>query len=162
MADKNAWVPWYRRKDYKGELSEEDKRILDSFRLKEKHPSTCYEDLPDDVQSYINRIELELFDKKQESAAGKAFALTCIAVFLIYLAFIGQVYSSIFAYLSGAGIIFFAWFQYRRAWTKNANDLFPKEDGAPNQSEQGIQAEWEFDYLVRLRRQKDVEIEPDD
>lgn len=155
MAGKADWVPWYRRKDYKGNLSEEEKRALDSFRFEERHPATSYEDLPEDVQKYISRIELELYDKKQEIAAGKAFTLTGIAAFLIYLIYIDNAYYSPVAYVFSAAIVFFAWLNYRREWNKNANELFPKEDGAPSHIDEGIQSEWEQDYIVRLREQKD-------
>jgi len=161
MADKNEWVPWYRRSNYKGNLSEEEKRILDSFRLEEKHPATSYEDLPNEVQGYINRIELELYDKTQDSVAGKAFILTLVAAFLVFLAYEDLSYNSFLTYVLGAMLFLFACFQYWRDWNKNANDLFPKEDKAPNRTDEGIQAEWELDYIVRLKRQKQPERQQD-
>ena len=50
MAKEQNWTPWYRRKEYKGNLTEEEKRHLDSFRLDEKHPAAAVEDLPEEVQ----------------------------------------------------------------------------------------------------------------
>ena len=62
------FLPWYRAPGYKGHLTEDEKRELDSFRLREnkyseKHPAAHREDLPDEVQSYISNIEQELYDK---------------------------------------------------------------------------------------------------
>jgi hypothetical protein len=79
MARRNEWLPWYRRKGYKGNLTEEEKRILDSFRMKEPHPAARYWQLPEEVQSYISRLQIELYDKKQDGAAGKALVLTGVA-----------------------------------------------------------------------------------
>lgn len=44
MAKEQDWTPWYRRKEYKGNLTEEEKRHLDSFRLEEKHPAVAVDD----------------------------------------------------------------------------------------------------------------------
>ena len=39
MSKGPSWVPWYRRKDCGGNLSEEDKRLFDLFRIKDKRPA---------------------------------------------------------------------------------------------------------------------------
>jgi hypothetical protein len=56
-------LPWYRARDYKGDVTEEEKRELDSFRHREseggEHPSASYGDLPKEVQLYISKIEIE-------------------------------------------------------------------------------------------------------
>ena len=54
-------MPLYRRKEYKGNLTGDEKRYLDSFRLEEKHPATAVEDLPEEVQSYLSELELAVY-----------------------------------------------------------------------------------------------------
>jgi hypothetical protein len=36
---KTEWVPWYRAHDYKGDMTETEKRELDAFRMEPKHPA---------------------------------------------------------------------------------------------------------------------------
>jgi len=59
---KPEWLPWYRSRNYKGDMTETEKRQLDAFRAQPKHPATRTEDLPEEVRDYINGIELELYD----------------------------------------------------------------------------------------------------
>lgn len=87
MAKEQDWTPWYRRKEYKGNLTEEEKRHLDSFRLEEKHPAVAVEDLPEEVQGYLSELELAVYDAKQEGVATKAFVLTGIGALAIFLAY---------------------------------------------------------------------------
>ena len=44
------WKPRYRQRGYKGNLTEDEKRFLDSFRNGEPHPATSFEDLLGEVQ----------------------------------------------------------------------------------------------------------------
>jgi hypothetical protein len=46
-------------RNYKGNLTENEKRQLDFFRMQEKHPAADYDSLPEEVQRYINRITME-------------------------------------------------------------------------------------------------------
>jgi len=51
---KAASLPWYRSTKYKGNLTEDEKRELDSFRYREKkhnekHPAASCDDLPNEV-----------------------------------------------------------------------------------------------------------------
>jgi hypothetical protein len=66
---KAEWLPWYRARNYKGDLTEAEKRQFDAFRVQPKHPAAQYHELPEEVQSYINRIECELYDKRQDGVA---------------------------------------------------------------------------------------------
>jgi hypothetical protein len=86
---KAEWVPWYRAHDYEGNLTEAEKRQLDSFRVQPKHPAAQYDELPEEVQSYINRIECELYDKKQSSLVGQATVLSAIGGALLFLNYKG-------------------------------------------------------------------------
>lgn len=154
MPKEKSWVPWYRRKDYDGSLSEEEKRLLDSFRMKDKHPAECREDIPDEILNYISGVEFELYDLKQDSAAGTAIAISVFSAFLIYFAYTGQAYSTVGAYLFGVFLFVAAWVRYRWVWNKNAEEFHPKSVGAPNRTDEGIRKEWELDYIVREQRRK--------
>src|SRR5215213_9302385 len=73
---KAEWLPWYRAPNYDGDLTEAEKRELDAFRMQPKHPAARIYELPGEVQSYISKIEIELYDQKQERAAGRALVLS--------------------------------------------------------------------------------------
>jgi hypothetical protein len=75
---KADWVPWYRERKYKGNLTEAEKRQLDAFRTQPKHAAASSDDLPEEVQSYLSGIEMELYDKKQEGVAARAFLYSAI------------------------------------------------------------------------------------
>jgi exonuclease I len=47
------WLPWYRARNYKGDLTEAEKRQFDAFRMQPKHPAD--HDLPEEVRNYIIR-----------------------------------------------------------------------------------------------------------
>lgn len=46
-------------------MTEEQKRHLDGIRDREPHPAIEYEQLPNEAQSYINKLEMEAYDAKQ-------------------------------------------------------------------------------------------------
>ena len=81
---KAEWLPWYRAHDYTGNLTEKEKRLLDAFRAQPTHPSANFEQLPEEVQRYVNRIEMELYDQKQEAAAGRAIVLSEVGAALLF------------------------------------------------------------------------------
>jgi hypothetical protein len=61
-------LPWDRSPKYKGNLTEDEKRELDSFRFREKsynekHPAS--HDLSEEVTMYISKLQIELYDKIQ-------------------------------------------------------------------------------------------------
>lgn len=145
-------IPWYRRKDYSGGLTESDKLVLDTIRQRDQHPAASYEDLPDEVQRYINRLELELYDEKQGSEALKAISLTGVAAMLIYTGYTDTAYSESFSYIFGVVIFISAWLQYRVNWKKNSQKFIAEERDAPSLSDRGIQYEWELSYISRLRQ----------
>jgi hypothetical protein len=52
-------VPWYRRRDYKGNLTEDEKRELDHFRWLAQQPGGKHpadHDLPEEVDLYISKL----------------------------------------------------------------------------------------------------------
>jgi exonuclease I len=49
-------LPWYRARNYKGDLTENEKRQLDSFRMRPEHPAASYDTLPGEVKVYIGEL----------------------------------------------------------------------------------------------------------
>jgi hypothetical protein len=156
MAGEIEWLPWYRRKEYRGNLTEKEKRHLDSFRRGNKHPATALEDLPDEVQAYLGELELAVHDKTQEKIIIKAFALTAIGAFLIVSAYRNTGWASpLLEYFLGGSIIVFAWFGFSRKWKSNTEDLWinNKGNGAPfSRTEEKLQKHWELNEINRFRK----------
>jgi hypothetical protein len=151
------WVPWYRRKDYKGNLTEEEKRHLESFRSGDRHPAATYEDLPDEVQTYISELELALYDRKQESAVTKAMVFSLFGAFAIYSAYRDVAWlGPTVGYLIGAGLIVIGWVNYRREWKRNADALWIENNDAPgvpfSRAQEALQQNWEIAEIGRFRR----------
>ena len=59
------WKPWYRQKSYNGDLTEDQKRYLDSFRNGEPHPAVSLFELQQEVQDRIYELEFQLEDHKE-------------------------------------------------------------------------------------------------
>jgi hypothetical protein len=146
------WLPWYRRKDYDGNLTEAEKRQLDVFRTQPEHPATLSDELPTEVQNYINRIELELYDAKQSEAAGYWLSATVFAIALMAMNYHERFPSSDSYYVAGAALILFSWFWYGRVWKRNAEDFIPSDEAAPNRTDEAIRREWELDYVTSSKQ----------
>lgn len=146
------WLPWYRVPGFKGKVSEAEKRQLDAFRTQESHPAASYQDLPEEVQSYISRLELENYDFKQQKAvSGPMFASLLGAVILGVNYFGVQLKpaESIWPYAFGLLLLIVPWFVYSREWQRNADELHPRRHGGPNRADESIRTEWELDFLAR-------------
>ena len=147
---KREWLPWYRAHNYKGNLTEAEKRQLDAFRAQPEHPAARWDQLPEEVQNYIGRIELELHDKKQDEATGFAlFWSLCIVVVLV-LNYLGCLQRSTnWAYPVGALLLILTWVDCHRKWNKNSEELFPSGEGAPtNRTDEAFRYEWELNFIV--------------
>jgi hypothetical protein len=151
---KTEWLPWYRARNFKGNLTEAEKRQLDAFRTQPKHPAATFDDLSEEIQRYISGIQVELYDKKQEGAASRAFLYSAIGAGLLFLN-----YKSCFAapdlWVNSAAVLLlvFAWFGYWRQWHKNAEEFTPT--GAPwRATEEGIRQQWELNYIALSREEK--------
>jgi hypothetical protein len=88
LKEKAKLLPWYRSPNYKGNLTEEEKRELDSFRIREErdeqeHPAASSDDLPHEVNMYISKLQLERYDKIQQSLFTSCFVLSAIGVFVL-------------------------------------------------------------------------------
>jgi hypothetical protein len=151
---KTEWLPWYRARNYKGNLTEAEKRQLDAFRTQPKHPAATYDDLPEEAQRYLSNIQLELYDRKQDGLAGQAFLYSAIGGGLLLLN-----YKSCFAapdiwVNSGAVLlVIFAWVRYWWQWHKNAEEFTPK-DAPWRATEEGIRKEFELNYIAWSRNKE--------
>jgi hypothetical protein len=152
---KREYLPWYRRLDYKGDLTETEKRELDALRRQKKHPAARYEDLPDEVQHYIAGLELAAYDLKQDKAALKPIACALIGISLLYFHYVGP--PSLSAFWTWAWALFLLivpWFVYRREWNKNAQEFMPDylaTPGASSPANEALLREWEVSHLTRNR-----------
>ena len=141
-------LPWYRVRNYKGNLTEAEKRELDSLRHREseggERHSASYDDLPEEVQSYISKIEIERYDLIQETLVGRCFLLSGIGlVFLLnYFGWISSKYDSTEVFLAGVFLLLAPLIYYPIKWRKNA-DQFSEHDG--------IRTEWELNYIVNKK-----------
>ena len=138
-------LPWYRAPNYKGSLTEAEKRELDSFRLQESQggadrSANCGE-LPDEVQSYLSKIWVERYDQIQEALVGRCFLVSAIGLFLLLNHFrcISPNYDSTEVFFAGAFLLLAPWIYYPIKWKKNA-ETFPDNN-------EGIRTEWELNYI---------------
>ncbi|MBT4041923.1 MAG: hypothetical protein HOB08_24580 [Rhodospirillaceae bacterium] len=153
------WVPWYRRKDYKGNLTEAEKRELDAFRLQDNHPATRFEDLPGEVQGYIIALELQVYDFKQEKALDRPIFASIAGAIIIFLTYKGLIFAGSFYYFFGTLLLTLPWYFYSREWKKNADAFRFAPEDPPNLYDEGIQTEWELTYITERKLGK-REMEP--
>jgi len=152
---KKEWLPWYRANDYKGNLSEAEKRQLDGFRTQPAHPAARLDQLPEEVQQYIGLIEIELYDHKQQDAAGFAIFYSLVVVVLLVLNYLGCLpHSTVWLYPAGALFLIATWVIYKRKWDRNAEEFLPSGDDAPrSRTNEAFRREWELNYIGAARRE---------
>jgi hypothetical protein len=95
-------------------MSEAEKRTLDSFRMKDKHPAATKDHLPEEVKSYINRLEFELYDLKQDKLVGQTLAASPELHYSMSTISVCKI--------QRPGPMFF----YRHEWKKNAEEFLPR------------------------------------
>jgi hypothetical protein len=148
-------LPWYRKRGYKGNLTEDEKRELDSFRLREKrdegkHPAAKFDDIPDEVSSYIIKIEIALQDERQLGLVGRCFLISGLAAFYLanYLGWISLYHGS---FELGLAVFFLVapWVYYSWKHEKNRYE-FSNEWG-----NEGIRTEWELEHIVSKKMRRD-------
>lgn len=144
--------PWYRRRTYRGKMSEANKVELDAIRQKEPHPAVSFDQLPKEVQRYINRVEFNLYDANQALAASRFAAWIGLAFVVAYFADEEQIAGLWGAYALAMGLVCVGWLSYRKNTKKNWLHFMEFEDGRPNCSDLGIQEEWELNYISQIRR----------
>ncbi|MGO7266133.1 hypothetical protein [Rhizobium johnstonii] len=155
---KTEWLPWYRVPGYKGKVSEAEKLQLDAFRMQERHPAASHSDLPEEVCSYISRLEMENYDIKQQRAATGPMLTSLLGAAILGVSHFGvhiQPTDSIWPYGLGSILLIAPWFIYSREWQRNADQFLPPQHGGPNLTDENIKQEWELEYLTHLH-QKDA------
>ena len=147
---KEEWVPWSRARNYKGNLTEVEKREFDAFRSKPKHPAASFDELPQEVQDYINELEFELYDRKQDALQYGTLFVSAIglAVILDYFLNILTIDTNKIYLILGGIYLIAPWFIYREKWKKNTEEFLPSADDAPLRSDEGIRRAWEIWYNI--------------
>lgn len=152
-------LPWYRAKNYDGNLAESEKRQFDAFRSLPKHPAALSEELPEEVQSYINRIELELYDAKQSEAAIGFVAAAGFGIALMAINYVERIPASDLYYFVGGGIVAYSWFRYGRVWRRNADELHPSSEQELSRTDEALRREWELEYITKTPRRGASDLE---
>lgn len=142
MAQSEEDLPWYRGKGFKGNLTENEKRLLDSFRIDNKHPCTSNANIPEDVHALLIRLVVERQEDKLGSFSGKYTAIIGIAAFVIYLWYIDYLeISTSSLVVGGAGVVCLC-VLYSFEYKKYSKILNIREE---------IKKEWELKYIEELR-----------
>lgn len=150
------WKPWYRQRGYKGNLSEDEKRFLDSFRNGKLHPATSFEDLPDEVQGRL--IELEDQLKEEQDTASFLimlvwFSLSGYAFYSGYTDYDGL--TSAASYCFGLFCIFMFYKSYKAYSSRHEHHNWygDTEKGEPFCStDEGLQRCWELNAVSEYKR----------
>jgi hypothetical protein len=146
-------MSWYRDPSYKGKLTEAEKQELDRVRALPRHPAAKYEDLPDEVQSYIAGLSLERYDLKQERAVALPLLCTLFALVLIGRHhFSPPPLSTAMTWTLGLALLVVPWFIYRYQWAKISREEFPGEGDAAPTTDELLRREWEVSYIVDWRK----------
>lgn len=141
---KGEFLPWYRRPDYRGVMSEPDKRHLDAIRDHEPHPAVTYDQLPEEAKSYISELELEAYDAKQESLVGRVALLSATGALLIDANFTHLVsFTNPWAATVAFPLLVAPWLYYVWKWRRNA-DAF-----TTTLTDEGLREAWELDHISR-------------
>jgi hypothetical protein len=158
---KGEWLPWYRRKDYRGNLTEEEKRFLDGLRQSGQHPASAYDELPEEAQMYILELEQSVYDAKQSKATYTFLLMAAIGLFTIFGSYRDSLWlAPIVGYLSGAGMIFIGWLLYSREFKRNADEYIPMgkvPDSPNNLTDEGLRRHYEMQAISGRRTAKQKE-----
>jgi hypothetical protein len=145
-------LPWYRDPGYRGPLTEAQKRELDAFRMQPTHPAARYEDLPDEVQAHIARLEVENYDQKQYQVVTRLIVSNLVGAALVYFYFFGTPNLSNGWLLAwGLGLLIVPWFTYPRQWRKNADEFITDylSEGRDSPANESLKKEWEISHVSR-------------
>ena len=134
-------IPWYRRRDYKGDLTEDEKRELDHFRWLAQQPGGKHpadHDLPEEVIDYISKLKVELHDARETLLMGRVLIPGGFGVFILWLGFFGEKPVSLTGFLFGVSLIVGSSLYYFREHKKLKDQLKDYD---------GIRKEWELNYI---------------
>ena len=112
-------LPWYRARNYKGNLTEAEKRQLDFFRTQEKHPAADYDSLPEEVKRYIGSLEMEVYDNKQQALALQTLVVSGVGGYFFIRFILGYEEGSFLSYLWSISLLILPWLWYRMKWKRN-------------------------------------------
>lgn len=155
MTKKGEWLPWYRQKGYKGDLTEDEKKYLDAFTLMPEHPAASEDSLPEEVRDYIADLEFQLHDTKRDTLYLQALVSMGVGAYCVYEAALGDAWTgSPLSYLIGFSLIFYTPFYLRKETRRLSNELLLKtETGGPETtSDVGIRRHWDMMAISRYRR----------
>ena len=143
---KCEFLPWYRRPDYRGKMSEADKRRLDAIRDQEPHPAVTYDQLPEEAKNYISELEVEAYDAKQQSLVGGVALLSVIGALLIDANFTHLVsLTNPLVAATAFPMLVAPWFYYVWKWRRNADAFTPTlEEGMPDPTDERLKTAWEL------------------
>ena len=143
-------LPWYRARNYRGDLTENEKRQLDSFRMRREHPAASYDTLPGEVKVYIGELTLEIYDTKQERLRVACSVVSGASAFFLARYAFGYAEGSLFEYSLSLGMLIFPWIYYRIKWRKNADEYLPPGEAVFTVNE-ALRKNWELAYIVNKR-----------
>jgi len=150
-------LPWYRQRNYKGNLTEVEKRQLDFFRMQEKHPAADFDGLPEEVKRYVGGLELEVYDNKQGAIALQTLFVSGVGGYFLIRYILGYDEGSLFGYVWSSSLLILPWFWYRIKWNQNAEEFLPSS--GPSSTHEAILKEWELDYIFNKRKADEYEKE---
>lgn len=139
-------------------MTEEQKRHLDGIRDREPHPAITYEQLPYEAQSYINELEMEAYDARQQALVGRAVLLSALGAFLIDANFLHLVdVTNSWAAIIAVPLLVLPWIFYVWQWRRNAGEFLPSssDTGWPDPGDEKLREAWELDHIVRRASPRD-------
>lgn len=153
---KREFLPWYRKPGYRGRMSEEEKRHLDAIRDRHPHPAATGESLPEEAQSYINELELEVYDSRQGALLARTLLLFGIGVVITDANFLHLVdVTGQWPAFVGVVLLVAPWPVYLWQWRKNSRGFLPSSDDPDwhNPTDERLREAWELNYISsRARR----------
>lgn len=146
-------LPWYRELNYKGKLTEREKRVFDSFRMQEKHPAADYQSLRNEVQEYIVHLEAERYQLELGRLVQGCLIVFALGCYFTYWAFREDyipwtLFGPSTALSLFFGIVFLSVppVYYWRTSKKLIEKFIPDGDWAYNTNE-ALKKEWELNFL---------------
>lgn len=155
---KREFLPWYRQPRYRGKMAEEEKRHLDGIRDRGAHPAVRYEQLPEEAQRYINELEMEAYDAKQQALVGRTVLLSGVGALLIAADFFHLLdLTNSWAAIVAVPLLVLPWLFYVWQWRRNADEFMPPHGPADGEipTDEKLREAWELDYIVKRRPRGD-------
>jgi hypothetical protein len=143
-------VVWYRHRNYKGGLSEEEKRELDSIRWPAEprpHPAAKFQDLPEEVQEYISHLELEVEGSKSFPPLIAIIAGISLIIYCALSALDVVQYSDMFPSIIKLSLVSFAWIGIGILEYRKVQKIWGEKD-----TDAQFMVNWELDYISGRRR----------